>query len=87
MLKTFLKSLGDDEARERFAKECGTSLGHMRNASYGMRPLAPDVCVRAERISEKAIRRWHLRPSDWHEIWPELIGAEGAPDVARQQAA
>lgn len=25
--------------------------------------------------------RWELRPDDWHLIWPELIGIEGAPDV------
>ena len=25
--------------------------------------------------------RWHLRPDDWHRIWPELIGADGAPPV------
>ncbi len=26
-------------------------------------------------------RRWHQRPDDWHRIWPELIGADGAPPV------
>ena len=25
--------------------------------------------------------RWDLRPDDWHRIWPELIGTEGAPEV------
>ena len=25
--------------------------------------------------------RWDLRPDDWHRIWPELIGTEGAPAV------
>lgn len=34
-------------------------------------------------------RRWHLRPDDWHRIWPELVGAEGAPPppVDQQQEA
>jgi DNA-binding transcriptional regulator YdaS (Cro superfamily) len=32
-----------------------------------------------ERVA--GIRRWHLRPDDWHRIWPELVGAEGAPPV------
>lgn len=27
------------------------------------------------------VNPWDLRPLDWHRIWPELIGAEGAPDV------
>jgi DNA-binding transcriptional regulator YdaS (Cro superfamily) len=31
-------------------------------------------------------RRWDLRPDDWHRIWPELIGAEGAPAVPEATA-
>jgi hypothetical protein len=34
----------------------------------------------------KAVRRWDLRPSDWHLIWPELIGHPDAP-VSAQTAA
>lgn len=26
-------------------------------------------------------KRWELCPQDWHLIWPELIGADGAPQV------
>jgi len=25
--------------------------------------------------------RWDLRQEDWHLIWPELIGTQGAPMV------
>ena len=33
-------------------------------------------------------RRWEQRPDDWHRIWPELIGTDGAPDVpATREAA
>ena len=28
------------------------------------------------------VKRWDLRPDDWHRIWPELIGADGAPEPA-----
>jgi hypothetical protein len=27
------------------------------------------------------VRRWDIRPKDWHRIWPELIGAAGAPQI------
>lgn len=27
------------------------------------------------------VPRWVQRPRDWHLIWPELVGAEGAPPV------
>lgn len=33
------------------------------------------------------VRRWDLRPDDWHRIWPELIGAEGAPGVPEAREA
>lgn len=26
------------------------------------------------------VRRWHVR-RDWHVVWPELIGTDGAPPV------
>jgi DNA-binding transcriptional regulator YdaS (Cro superfamily) len=34
-------------------------------------------------LLEKAsgVRRWAFRPDDWHQIWPELQGAEGAPPI------
>lgn len=36
---------------------------------------------------EKAvgIPRWQQRPNDWHRIWPELVGTEGAPPVPADQ--
>lgn len=41
--------------------------------------IAPEHCSAIERATQGAVRRWDLRPADWHLIWPELIGAEGAP--------
>lgn len=45
----------------------------------GARYLPPQHCVTIERETFQAVRRWDLRPDDWHRIWPELVGAEGAP--------
>ena len=47
----------------------------------GVRPIPIDRCVQIERATGGEVRRWDLRPEDWHRYWPELIGAEGAPDV------
>ena len=44
-------------------------------------------CAAIETATGRQVRRWHLRPDDWHRIWPELIGAEGAPAVTQQAAA
>ena len=48
------------------------------------REPSPELCVQIERETNFAVMRWDLRPTDWHLIWPELIGAEGAPTVAEQ---
>lgn len=48
---------------------------------YSDRQPQPENCVLIERATQGAVRRWDLRPNDWHRIWPELIGAEGAPAV------
>jgi DNA-binding transcriptional regulator YdaS (Cro superfamily) len=47
----------------------------------GTKPVAAERCTPIEFATGRAVRRWDLRPADWHRIWPELIGAEGAPPV------
>lgn len=81
MLKAFLAAKSSEADRRAWAASCGTSLGHLRNCIYGGKPLAAATCVQVEQQSGQAVRRWHLRPDDWHLIWPELIGAPGAPAV------
>lgn len=38
-------------------------------------------CYPIEQATGSKVMRWDLRPDDWYRIWPELIDAEGAPDV------
>jgi len=45
----------------------------------GERPIPLERCVEIERATDRTVMRWDLRPEDWYRIWPELIGAEGAP--------
>lgn len=49
---------------------------------YADRVPSPENCVAIEKATDGMVRRWDLRTDDWHRIWPELIGADGAPDVA-----
>lgn len=44
-------------------------------------------CAQMEAVAGRAVMRWHMRPADWHLIWPELIGTEGAPAVPSAAAA
>lgn len=68
------------EDRRRLAEKVGVNPASLYQAlnSKGA-GFAPAECVRIERESAFELRRWDLRPKDWHEIWPELIGAPGAP--------
>ena len=77
-LKSFLADK-DAVERDKFASRCRTSVGHLKNVISGWRTCATDLAVSIERESKGAVRRWDLRPDDWHMHWPELIGAEGAP--------
>lgn len=70
-LKTYLRDLLPEE-RESLAARCQTSVGHLRNVSYGLRPCATDLAVRIERESGHAVTRKELRPDDWADHWPEL---------------
>lgn len=50
-------------------------------ARQGGREASPELCVRIEQATRRAVMRWDLRPSDWHLIWPELTKAKGRPDI------
>lgn len=79
-LRSYLNSLASAD-QERFAISCGTSIGYLRKAISTKKTLNATTCALAELHSNGAVRRWSLRPDDWAVIWPELIGAEGAPPV------
>jgi DNA-binding transcriptional regulator YdaS (Cro superfamily) len=52
----------------------------------GARSFPAQHCAPLESASGQAVRRWDLRPNDWHLIWPELVGAEGAPPIPTDEA-
>lgn len=67
-----------------FADALGISmvfLQQLASRQDGREPK-PALAVSIEQKTFGAVRRWDLRPGDWHSIWPELIGTEGAPEPA-----
>lgn len=48
--------------------------------------VPPERCYQLEQASHGAVSRWDLRPEDWFRIWPELIGAPGAPEIIDRPA-
>lgn len=85
-LKTHLSSL-QVQQRDQLAAASGTTRGHLQNIVYGIRPCSPELASALERNTEGEVKRWDMRPDDWHLIWPELIGAEGAPPVVTPEPA
>jgi DNA-binding transcriptional regulator YdaS (Cro superfamily) len=69
------------EDRKRLALKAGISEAVLYQSMNGYSQINPAKCVLVETALDGELRRWDLRPKDWHEIWPELIGLEGAPPV------
>lgn len=86
-LRSFLESLPRGGVTE-FAAKCGKSTVYLLQlaARQGGREGSPELCVVIERQTNYQVRRWDLRPHDWHLIWPELIGKPGAPTVPQEPA-
>lgn len=73
----------DAPSMAAFARDLGLNADQVRQWRHGHddRKPSPANCVDIERATSRAVMRWDLRPDDWHRIWPELIGIDGAPEV------
>ncbi len=71
-----------------FARDLGLNPDQVRQWRHGhdSRRPSPAKCVDIEAATGRAVMRWDLRPDDWHRIWPELVGIEGAPAVSEAAA-
>lgn len=67
--------------RRELAALVGCNEQYLYQCLTGRNAMQPLDAVRAERRTGGRLRRWHVRTRDWHLIWPELIGADGAPAV------
>lgn len=80
-LREYLKTKGSLTVGQ-LAKAVGVkSDQQVRQWQHGYRDRqpSPEYCVAIERATEGDVRRWDLRPDDWHKIWPELIEHPEAP--------
>lgn len=82
-LTAYLKPRG---SRKVLADLIDVSPAYLYQMATRRRPVPPEVAPRIEQATGGQVRRWDLRPDDWHLIWPELIGTPGAPAVAAEVA-
>lgn len=71
------------ERRRQIAATLGIEDQYAYQIIRGIRTASPAL-ARAWVDAAPEDRLWDLRPDDWHRIWPELIGTEGAPPVAAE---
>jgi DNA-binding transcriptional regulator YdaS (Cro superfamily) len=79
-LTDYVRPLPEAE-RIALAQRAGTTWNQLRNMSFSGKRCGPRLAAAIERATGGEVKRWDLRPDDWHEIWPELVGAVGAPSV------
>lgn len=79
-LSTYLRAERGRTQRLAVALQVSGSLVAQWNNG---KPIAPRRCPAIEVATGGAVRRWDLRPNDWWEIWPELIGLAEAPSRQR----
>lgn len=74
------------QLREKIGVKSDIQIRQWRHGYAGRRP-SPEYATAIEQATVGRVMRWDLRPEDWHRIWPELIGAMGAPDVPAEAKA
>lgn len=68
------------ERRRQIATALGIEDQYAYQIIRGIRTASPAL-ARAWVAVAPEDHLWDLRREDWHRIWPELIGASGAPSV------
>lgn len=80
-LREYLDS--DGVVGKRLAEKAGLTAAFLSQIASGVRPVPPIRCAAIELATGLVVRRWHMRPDDWHQIWPELVNDPAAPKPQR----
>lgn len=74
------------QERKRLAELAGINEQYLYQCLTGRAAMEAKEARRVVRATSGALQPWHLRTKDWFEVWPELIGTEGAPATEREGA-
>lgn len=83
-LKTYIQTARGNATA--LAADLEIPLTYLSQMARGDRSVTPERASQIEIATGKRVRRWDVRPSDWHLIWPELINRPGAPTVPEKKA-
>ena len=79
-LGAYVKTLSEPQ-RLALAAAAGTTWNQLRNMAFSGKACGPVLAAKMEQASGGIVRRWDLRPDDWHVIWPELLQVPGRPEL------
>jgi DNA-binding transcriptional regulator YdaS (Cro superfamily) len=61
------------DGQAALAARIGVKQQHIWNWLNRGDKVPPEYCVAIEVVTDGAVTRRHLRPDDWHLIWPEIV--------------
>ena len=64
------------EQRRQLAEQYELSDAYLYQCLTGRKAMKPREAVELESMTGGVLTRRHLRPKDWHLIWPELVDDE-----------
>lgn len=68
-------------SQSALASRLGVTKAAVHQWKLKGRQVPLEHCAAIEAATGGKVTRRELRPDDWPRIWPELIGADGAPAV------
>lgn len=73
-------------SQQAMAKALGVTKAAVWQWKSEGRHVPVRYCAAIERDTKGLVTRRDLRPTDWAHIWPELVGAESAPEPKPSEA-
>lgn len=70
------------DRRREIADKAGINAIYLSQILNGVKDAKAKLAHRLVAVSDGELKLWHVRQSDWFEVWPDLIGTEGAPEPA-----
>ena len=66
----------------RLAKELEIPLSYLSQMSTGERAVSPEKAFSISKLTDGAVTRQELRPTDFWKIWPDLEHLKPADELA-----
>lgn len=78
-MSALIRAIDQAGGQRALAEALGVKQQNVWNWLNRDQRVPAEHCAAIEHAT--GVSRWELRPEDWWRVWPELIGADGAPDV------